>query len=719
MTATESKTAPDRLLAEFPPVGYGEWRQLVESELKGVPFEKRMFTPTSEGLTLRPIYRPEDVADLPHIGSFPGFAPFVRGSQASGYAARPWAISQEIVCASPAEFNHTARNSLDKGLSALNIVVDKATRNGNDPDWAKPEEVGHGGLSIATVDDLDRALEGIDLAKISLFIRSGASALPIAALLAALSRQRKKAPAGLRGCIEMDPLGVMAHEGALPQSLEGAYREMAILLHWAAANAPQLQTVCVHSRSWHEAGGNAAQELGLTLATGVEYLRQMDRRGLDAETAAPRIRFAMTVGTNFFVEIAKLRALRMLWSRVVSVAGGGEEAQKLSLHVRTSRWNKSVLDAHTNLLRTTVEALAGVLGGCDSMQVGAFDEVVRSPDDFSRRLARNIQLILEKECELGRVADPAGGSWYVETITAELANKAWTIFQEVEGMGGMEAALRAGFPQNAVAAVGREKIKAVNLRRASIVGVNQYANAKEIPLRRPAEEAEAFHKLRVLQVELYRTRMEDAENELVLQKLTNVISADNKRVFEACIDAASAGATLGEIARAVRIHERPCNPIVPVQITRAALGFEQLRAAMDRYAASPNGERPRVFLCTMGTPKEYKARADFSRGFFAAGGYEAVSSEGFRLPEDAAQAFAASKARIAVICSTDDKYPVLVPLLIKAIRAQRGDAIIVLAGLPQEYVEALKKAGVDEFIHIRADACELLTRLHRRLGIEL
>jgi methylmalonyl-CoA mutase len=719
MSLTESKPGPDRLLEEFPPVGYGEWHRLVESELKGAPFEKRMFTPTHEKITLHPIYRPEDVAALPHLGSYPGFAPFVRGGQASGYAAQPWAISQEITCSSPAEFNHTARNSLDKGLNALNIVVDKATRNGYDPDWAKTEDVGSGGLSIATVDDLDRALEGIDLAKTTLFIRSGASALPIAALLAALARERKKAPAALRGCIEMDPLGVMAHEGTLPQSLEGAYREMEIVLHWAAANAPRLQTVCVHSRSWHEAGGHAAQELAFALATGVEYLRQMNRRGLETSTVAPRLRFAMTVGTNFFMQIAKLRALRMLWSRVVSVAGGNEEAQKLSLHVRTSKWNKTVLDAHTNLLRTTVEALAGVLGGCDSMQVGAFDEAGRPSDDFSRRIARNIQLILEKECELGRVTDPAGGSWYVETLTAELAAKAWSIFQEVERVGGMESALRAGLPQKAVAATARERIKAVHHRREAIVGVNQFANAKESPLARPVAETEAFYKLRVLQVELYRTRMEDAENENVLQKLTNVISVDSKRVFEACIDAAAAGATLGEIARAVRIHERPCTPIVPVQITRAAVGFERLRAAMDRYAASQKGERPRVFLCNMGTPKDYRARADFSRGFFAVGGYEVISSEGFRAPEDAAKAYAKSQAKIAVICSTDDKYPIVVPLLIEAIRAQSKDAVIVLAGLPQEHVAALKKAGVEEFIHLRADAQELLTAFHRRLGIEL
>ena len=183
----------------------------------------------------------------------------------------------------------------------------------------------------------------------------------------------------------------------------------------------------------------------------------MNRRGLEAGTVAPRMRFAVTVGTNFFMEIAKLRALRMLWSRAVAAAGGGEEAQRLSLHVRTSQWNKTVLDPYNNMLRTTVEALAGVLGGCDSMQVGAFDEVIRQPDDFSQRIARNTQLILQKECELSRVIDPAGGSWYVEMLTAELANRAWALFQEVEKLGGMEAALKAGFPQKAVAATAAGK----------------------------------------------------------------------------------------------------------------------------------------------------------------------------------------------------------------------------------------------------------------------
>jgi len=567
------------------------------------------------------------------------------------------------------------------------------------------------------VEDLGKALEGIDLEKVSLLVRSGASAMPFGVLLAALLRKRKQASSGLRGCVEMDPLGVLTHEGSLPQSLAGAYREMAALTRWAAAQAPNLQTICVHSRAWHESGANAAQELAFTLATGVEYLREMSERELEADVVGPRVRFAITVGENFFMEIAKLRAMRLIWSRAVEAFGGGEKAQRACLHVRTSHWNKTIYDAHNNLLRATVEAFAGAAGGCDSMQVGAFDEVFRQPDDFSQRLARNTQLVLQKECELAHVMDPAGGSWYVESLTAELAGRAWSMFQEIEKRGGMAAALAAGYPQQAVAATAAEKIKAARQRRQSIVGVNQYANPKEKAPEISAAQPEPFHQRRVRQIASYRTSLEDAENEGVLARLSQIIGLQGVELFDAAVEAAAAGATLGEIVRALRIHDRPCEPVQPVRLTRPALAFENLRGASERHAAAKGGP-PRVFLCNMGELKEYKARADFARGFFAAGGFEVVSRGGFATPAAAAQAFAQSGAPVAVICSTDERYPALVALLIDAIRAENPKAIFILAGYPKEQVEAHKKAGVDEFIHVRADAVELLEKIQRRLGIE-
>ena len=534
----------------------------------------------------------------------------------------------------------------------------------------------------------------------------------------ALMRKRKQKHSLLQGCIETDPLGVLTHEGSLPQSMPAAYREMAALTRWAADHAPRVQTICVHSRAWHEAGGNAVQELAFTLASGVEYLREMHRRGLDVNTVAPRIRFAVTVGVNFFMEIAKLRALRMLWSRAVAVLGGNQDAQKLSLHVRTSLWNKSVYDPHNNILRATVEALAGVLGGCDSLQVGAFDEVLRPPDDFSRRLARNTQLILQKECHLTRVIDPAGGSWMAEEVTADLAGRAWSLFQEVEQLGGMEAALRAGFPQKAVEAVAVDKMKAAACRRLSIVGLNQYANLKETPLEVPVLDAKLFHKRRAQQVASHRTSLEDAESEIVLKKLSNIVNIRGEGLFAECLEAVGAGATLGEIVRAIRIHDCPCAPIVPVSLTRPAAPFERLRAAMERHLLL-HDKRPLVFLCNMGPLKEHKARADFSRGFFAVGGYDVISPDGFSAPDAAVRAFVESGASIAVICSTDERYPALVPPLVQGIRAARPGAVIALAGFPLNQVEAHKKTGVDAFVHLRADAVEVLANFHSKLGIEL
>ena len=596
------------------------------------------------------------------------------------------------------------------------MVLDQATRRGQDPDWAQPDEVGSGGLSVSTLADLDRALDGIDLDKITLLVRSGGAAMPFAALLVALARKRKKTAEGLCGCIEMDPLGVLSHEGKLPQSLDSAYREMAAFTRWAAERAPKLQTVCIHSRAWNEAGSNAVQELAFALATAVEYLRQMSKRGLPVNVTAPRTRFAVTVGVKFFTEISKLRALRMLWSRAVAAAGGDASAQKLSLHVRTSRWNKTVYDPYNNMLRTTIEAFAGVLGGCDSMQVSAFDEILRQPDDFSQRIARNTQLILQKECNLEHVIDPAGGSWYVEVLTAELANRAWALFQEIEKLGGMEAALRAGFPQKLVSEKAVEKLKAVTGRRDAIVGVNQYANVKEKPLEIPPVDTVAFHKHRVQTIASHRTSLEDDENEAVLASLAKIVVFKDVELFEACVTAVTAGATIGEVTRAIRINDSPSAPITPVCITRMAAPIEQMRAAMDRYVAKGN-ERPSAFFCNMGSLKEHKARADFSRGFLAVGGYEAISPDGFKTTDDAIAAFSRSKCKIAVICSIDDNYPALVPALSAGIRASCPDAIIVLAGYPQDQIEAHKKSGVDLFIHVRADVCDTLNKFNAKLGI--
>lgn len=714
--STQPSTEP--LLAGFPPVSRDTWKAQVEAELKGVPFEKKMLSTTYEGITLQPIYRREDVADLPHLASMPGSGPFVRGGNASGHVGRPWEVSQEIALPEASKFNDMARSGLDRGLTALNMVVDEATRNGADPDWAKESEIGHGGLSVASLDDMRTALEGIDLARVPLFVRSGASGMPVAALIAAVVRERAGDVSQLRGCIEIDPLGVLVHAGRLAQSLESAYREMAALTGWAAASAPGLQTVCVHTRAWHEAGANAVQELGFALATALEYVRAMSGRGLELEVVAPRLRFAYTAGTQFFMEIAKLRAARMLWARVASALGGTPAAQRTTLHVRTGLFNKTVHDPHVNMLRTTVEAFAGVLGGCDSLQVGAFDEVVRTPDEFSQRIARSQQLVLREECQLTKVADPAGGSWYVERLTADLARRAWGVFQEIETRGGMAKALESGWPQREVAKVAEARLLNAARRRDSIIGTNVYANATEKPLERQDADTEiaAFRRQRARESASARTAADDRQHRSVLDRLSAVVGKQGAPLFEACIEAIAAGATLGEVTRAVRIQDTPDAPVTPVCATRAAVGFERLRGAVEGHAHG-TGARVRVFLASMGPPKQHKARADFARGLLEVAGFEVVAPGGFATTDEAVAAAVASGAGAVCLCSTDDTYPALVPALVSGLRSARPGIPVILAGYPPDQVDAHKAAGVDEFIHVRANALEVLTAIAKRLGV--
>jgi methylmalonyl-CoA mutase len=708
-------TTTETLLAEFPKATPADWKQLVEAELKGAPFDRKMLHTTVEGIPLKPLYGPADSAVGLKTG-WPGFPPYIRGTRAGGYQEHPWEVSQEIQEGSPTAFNDAARAGLHRGLVAVNMVLDRATRNGADPDWARPEDVGAGGLSLATLSDLGRALDGVDLAQVPLFIRSGASGMPVGALLVALARRRGLDPAQLRGCIEIDPLGVLAHEGQLPQSLSAAYREMGALTAWAVDRAPGLQTICVHSRPWHEAGAHAVQELAYTLATAMEYFRALHGQGMEAGVVAPRIRLALTVGSQFFVEVAKLRAMRGLWSRLVDVLGGDALAQRSTIHVRTNRFNKTVYDPYVNLLRTSVEAFAGVLGGGDSMQVGAFDEWVRPPSEFAQRLARNQQLVLRDECHLTQVVDPAGGSWLVEHLTAELASRAWTLFQEIEKQGGMAAAMRSGGPQREVAQVATGRVQRVNQRRESVIGVNQYVQVQEKPLEVPVTDPEAFHRRRVQQVTAARTASDDAAHRKVLERLTSVVGQTGPGCFEACVAAVQAGATLGEITRAVRIQDQPDAPLTPVCITRAAWPLEALRARVDAHARRTGG-RPSVFLAGMGPLKQHKARADFAQGFLAIAGIAAELKGGWASPEEAAAAALAAGATAICICSTDDTYPALVGPLVAAWRAGCPQGLVLLAGYPPDQVDAHRQAGVDAFVHLRADALEVLTMVVGKMGV--
>ncbi len=706
---------PDSLLAEFPRPSYEEWRREAEASLNGAPFEKKLVTATYEGISLQPIYRMEDAPA--GLENFPGFPGYLRGTHAAGYHRELWAVSQELPYGLVEDFNKAAKADLSRGQTGLNILLDIATVSGIDPDQAQVGEVGACGLSISTVRDILTALEGIDLEKVPVRVQAGCGALPVASLLYASLRRKGKTPALLRGGIEMDPLAVLARAGRLPVSLDGAYREMAVLASWNARNAPSFGAIGVNTQPYADAGASSAEELGCALATATEYLRQMKTRGLDVEAVAPLMRFSMAIGPQFFMEVAKFRAARLLWARVVEAFGGSKRARKLHVHGRTGTFNKTVLDPYVNMLRSSIEAFAGVVGGVDSMHVGPFDECIREPDDFSRRIARNTHVILSEECHVGQVADPAGGSWFVENLTEQLAAKAWKIFQDIEKAGGMAAALAAGTVQKMVADTAAKRISAVGQRRDVVIGTNMYPNLGEKALEKNAVDYASVHRRRAHQLQDYRVSADQVADRAVLSRLGNVLDADPETVLPALIEAAGAGATLGEISRALRSKDGLKPTATPVCCQRISQGYERLRAASEAYKAK-TGKRPTIFLATMGSLKQHKARADFSRGFFSAGGFDSVYPKGFANAEDAAKAALESGCPIVVICSTDETYPELVPAVTKALKASKPQVKVILAGAPApEHEAAYKAAGLDDSISIRTNNFTFNQTLLNQLGV--
>lgn len=679
------------LFEEFKASTYEEWYAEAVKLLKGVPFDKKMYTNTPEGIRLKPIYNKED-ADFDV--SLPGYDGYVRGTNPEGNKTRPWKISQEIYAEDPGEFNRLLLDALNKGQNSVEIILDgavpaqAATPDGNPP---------YGGLHISSARDFDSAFKGVETDCVDIIIHAGPAAANIAAALYASQKGRN-----LKGGILFDPIGELAKTGELPRAMECAYDEMFALASYNAENMVEFTSIGVDTMPYSNAGASAVEELSAAFATATAYIRAMVGRGLDIEKTASQIRFRLGLGSNFFMEIAKLRAARMLWAKIVSEFGGSAEAQKIKAGARTAVYNKTVFDPYVNMLRTSTEAFSGVIGGIESMTVGAFDEIVRRPGEFSARIARNQQIILQEECNLAEVADPAGGSYYVESLTRSLAEKVWESFAKIEAEGGMLKALESGSVQDAVASTAAARKKLYDTRRSSVVGTNNYANMQEKPLevckRREDAEAKAERKGKTAEATV------------------EIGQARGKEILERLVEAAGNGADIFELEVAI-CKCRSSLKVKKLNAHRAVEHFEALRNASEKYKAE-HGSAPKIFLATMGPLVQHKARADFIRGFFEVGAFDVVYPNGFTTPEDAAKAFLESGAKYAVVCSTDATYPELIPAVTKALKKARADAVVYMAGTPApEAEESYKKAGYDGAISIKSNNYETLKAVLSALGV--
>ena len=614
----------EKLFDQFPPVSTEEWRAKVEVDLKGADFNKKLVWRTNEGFNVQPMYRAEDIKDLKTTDSLPVEYPFVRGTKTNN----DWYIRQEIEVCCPKAANEKATEVLGKGVTSLGFKL--------------KEDIDAEGLKTL--------LAGIDLAKVEVnFDCCPNKALQLAKDLVEVVKAAGAADT-FSGSIGFDPFRrLLKHGKDFPKDIKALAAEIVK----AVADVKNLRVLAVNTDKLCNAGAYIYQELGYALSWGNEWLSQLTDAGIDATEAAKRIKFNMGISTNYFMEIAKFRAARMLWAQIVKqYEPKCDCACKMNVHATTSEFNQTIFDAYVNLLRSQTESMSAALAGVDSITVTPFDKQYKNPDEFSERLARNQQLLLKEESHLDKIVDPAGGSYYVETLTMSIANEAWKLFLATEEQGGFYAALKAGEVQKAVNESSDKRHTDVARRKESLLGTNQFPNFNEI----------ANDKIECEGGKCCCGHNNDAEAE------TDAVEA--------------------------------------LKNTRAASEFEALRLETER-----SGKRPKVFMLTIGNLAMRLARSQFSANFFACAGYQIIDNLGFDTVEAGVEAAMEKQADVVVLCSSDDEYATLAP---EAFKALAGRAEFVVAGAPA-CSDDLKAVGITEFVNVRSNVLETLKAFNAKL----
>lgn len=697
------------LAGDFPAADYQHWVAEVEKALKGAPFDKRMLHRGYDGLTVKPIYTQDDWSAEGDPSGFPGFAPFTRGARASGRTRAGWDIRQEHVAPDLDQCHQEVMTDLERGVTSIALQLDAAAQAGLDGDDPKAADLaGRGGVMAYSVDDLDHALEGVFLNLAPVTILAGAQALPAAALLFALLARRGVDPTQEVGLLATDPIGTLAAVGALPVGLDVAITQAADLACYCAKHAPRLHAITVDTSPYHDAGASDVQGLAYGLATGVAYLRALTAAGLTIDQACRQIAFTVPISCDQFASIAKLRAARLLWARVTEASGASERAQAPYLHARSDDRMMTRRDPWVNMLRTTVAGFAAAVGGAKIVTLQPYDAGLGAPDTLALRIARNTQVMLLEETHLAQVIDPAGGSWYVESLTEEMVKAAWASFQAIEAQGGMAQALTSGAVANAVAATWDARAKNLAKRRDAITGVSEFPNINETLPERPLPDLAALRKKAGERLTALRAAS-SAGTALQTAKST---AAGSGELTAALVDAAAAGATVGALAQTIAGDSISGTPLPH---RRLAIEFETLRDGSDAHLAR-TGKRPQIFLANLGPIAKHTGRASFSKNFFESGGVETLTNDGFGDAESCAAAFKASGAQIAILCSADPIYASLVESVAPALKGA-GCTYLFLAGAPGEKKDAYLAAGVDDFIFMGGDVLATLRKTHGLLGV--
>ena len=676
------------------------WRKQAEKELRGRPLDDLTWN-TLEGIPVSPLYTADDVAGLDHMNTMPGIEPFTRGVRATMYTGRPWTIRQYAGFSTAEESNAFYRRALAAGQQGVSVAFDLATHRGYDSDHERViGDVGKAGVAIDSVEDMKILFDGIPLDKVSVSMTMNGAVIPVLANFIVTGEEQGHDRSVLSGTIQNDILKEFMVRNTYIYPPEPSMRIIADIIEYTSNEMPKFNSISISGYHMQEAGANLVQELAYTLADGKEYVKTAMARGMDIDKFAGRLSFFFAIGMNFFMEAAKLRAARLLWHRIMDDLGAKDPRSKmLRTHCQTSGVSLQEQDPYNNVIRTAYEATSAVLGGTQSLHTNALDEAIALPTDFSARIARNTQLILQEETGVTNVVDPLAGSYYVEKLTADLADAAWKLIEEVDEMGGMTKAVASGMPKLRIEETAARRQADIDRGDQVIVGVNKYRLEKEDEIDILDVDNVAVREAQIARLENIRSTRDQAKCEAALAELSRR-AAEGGNLLEAAVEAARARASVGEISMAMENvfgrHRAEVKTLAGVY--GAAYEGDEDFAAIQKSVesfAEEEGRRPRMLVVKMGQDGHDRGAKVIATAF-ADIGFDVDVGPLFQTPEEAAQDAIDNDVHVIGISSQAAGHKTLAPRLIEVLKERDAGDILVICGgvIPQQDYDFLKSAGV-------------------------
>ena len=676
------------------------WRKQAEKELRGRPLDDLTWN-TLEGIPVSPLYTADDVAGLDHMNTMPGIEPFTRGVRATMYTGRPWTIRQYAGFSTAEESNAFYRRALAAGQQGVSVAFDLATHRGYDSDHERViGDVGKAGVAIDSVEDMKILFDGIPLDKVSVSMTMNGAVIPVLANFIVTGEEQGHDRSVLSGTIQNDILKEFMVRNTYIYPPEPSMRIIADIIEYTSNEMPKFNSISISGYHMQEAGANLVQELAYTLADGKEYVKTAMARGMDIDKFSGRLSFFFAIGMNFFMEAAKLRAARLLWHRIMDDLGAKDPRSKmLRTHCQTSGVSLQEQDPYNNVIRTAYEAMSAVLGGTQSLHTNALDEAIALPTDFSARIARNTQLILQEETGVTNVVDPLAGSYYVEKLTADLADAAWKLIEEVDEMGGMTKAVASGMPKLRIEETAARRQADIDRGDQVIVGVNKYRLEKEDEIDILDVDNVAVREAQIARLENIRSTRDQAKCEAALTELGRR-AAEGGNLLEAAVEAARARASVGEISMAMENvfgrHRAEVKTLAGVY--GAAYEGDEDFAAIQKSVesfAEEEGRRPRMLVVKMGQDGHDRGAKVIATAF-ADIGFDVDVGPLFQTPEEAAQDAIDNDVHVIGISSQAAGHKTLAPRLIEVLKERDAGDILVICGgvIPQQDYDFLKSAGV-------------------------